>query len=276
MTLRTVLAELSITATATTQLLVGAQLATVPLDEFSFAVAVLPASGPDGTPARTPATIFLEAGITLGRGMPLIVLAEDPNEELPILGGLDSNVWTVSGAKDKASIRLHLTLFTKVLEVSRPPGDFVPRLDPPSIPSTGPYETSGEHPQGLENEALDLLRSSGATVEAQVVSSKGDHVDAVAIFRGAERTLGPVLVEIKALRGQGLTDAINQLATYLGQSGAAFGLVVYDGPRQLPSPIHGLPIVAIHIEDLRELVSQGTLGSTLIYSRNEIAHGMPR
>ena len=49
-TLQTVLAELGITATATTQLLVGAQLATVSLDEFSFAVAVLPTSGPDGIP----------------------------------------------------------------------------------------------------------------------------------------------------------------------------------------------------------------------------------
>ena len=42
----TVLAELGITATTTTQLLAGAQLATVPLDEYSFAVAVLPASRP--------------------------------------------------------------------------------------------------------------------------------------------------------------------------------------------------------------------------------------
>jgi Domain of unknown function (DUF4158) len=50
--LQAVLAELGITATATTQLLVGAQLTTVPLDEFSFAVAVLPASAPDGVGIR--------------------------------------------------------------------------------------------------------------------------------------------------------------------------------------------------------------------------------
>ena len=127
--LRTVLAELDITATATTQLLVGAQLATVPLDEFSFAVAVLPAAGPDGTPTATPATIFLEAGIALGRGVPLIVLAEDPAEDLPVLGGLASNVWTIAGAKDEASIRLHLTLFTKVLETHTPARDSVRHLE---------------------------------------------------------------------------------------------------------------------------------------------------
>lgn len=125
--LRTVLAELGVTATATTQLLVGAQLATLPLDEFSFAVTVLPASGPDGTPATTPATIFLEAGIALGRGVPLIVLAEDSDEDLPALGGLASDVWTIAGVKDEASIRLHLTLFTKILETHRPTRESVQR-----------------------------------------------------------------------------------------------------------------------------------------------------
>ena len=61
-TLEAVLAELGITATATTQLLAGAQLATVPLDEYNFAAAVLPAPRPGKTPAATPATIYLEAG----------------------------------------------------------------------------------------------------------------------------------------------------------------------------------------------------------------------
>jgi hypothetical protein len=126
--LRTVLAELGFTAMTTMQLLVGAQLATVPLDEFAFAVAVLPPSRSDGAPAAASATIFLEAGIALGRGLPLIVLAEDPDEDLPVFGGLASNVWTVVNAKDAASIRLHLTLFTKVLETHGPPGDSEPLL----------------------------------------------------------------------------------------------------------------------------------------------------
>jgi hypothetical protein len=159
-----VLAELGITATATTQLLVGAQLATVPLDEFSFAVAVLPASGPDGTPAPTPATIFLEAGIALGRGVPLIVLAEDPDDDLPVLGGLASNVWTIAGAKDEASIRLHLTLFTKILETHRPARESVPRLEPSAAPSVTPStETIGRRNQGLQEEVFGLLQGRPGT-----------------------------------------------------------------------------------------------------------------
>jgi hypothetical protein len=271
-TLRTVLAELGITATATTQLLVGAQLATVSLDEFSFAVAVLPASGPDGTPARTPATIFLEAGITLGRGVPLIVLAEDPDEDLPVLGGLASNVWTITGAKDEASIRLHLTLFTKVLGTRRPTPDFIPRLESSAAPS----ETIDQSGQGLEGEVLSLLQASGARVESQIVSGSGDHVDAVALIPGAERALGPVLIEVKALQGKGLSEAVSQLAAFLTRSGAMFGLVVYDGPRQKPGPASGFPIVAMHIDELREQVRDGSLGSTLVYIRNTAAHGLPR
>ena len=275
--LRTVLAELGVTATTTTQLLVGAQLATVPLDEFSFAVAVLPASGPDGTPATTPATIFLEAGIALGRGVPLIVLAEDPNEDLPVLGGLASNVWTIAGAKDEASIRLHLTLFTKVLETHRPARDSLPRPEPSAAPSVTPSsETIGRHDQGLQEEVFSLLQASGAKVESEAVSGGGDRVDAAALIPGAESALGPVLIEVKALQGHGLSAAVNQLAAFLARSGAMFGLVVYDGPRQEPGPASGFPIMAMHIDELREHVRHGSLGSTLVYVRNSAVHGLTR
>jgi len=275
--LRTVLAELGITATATTQLLVGAQLATVPLDEFSFAVAVLPASGPDGIPAPTPATIFLEAGIALGRGVPLIVLAEDPDEDLPVLGGVAGNVWTIVGAKDEASIRLHLTLFTKVLETHRPVRDSVPRLEPSAAPSvTPPAETTGRRDQSLQQEVLGLLQAGGAKVESQAVVSGGDRVDAVALIPGTERVLGPVLIEVTVRRGHGLSAAVNQLAAFLTRSGATFGLVVYDGPRLEPGPASGFPIAAMHIDELREHVRHGSLGSALVYIRNAAVHGLAR
>jgi hypothetical protein len=282
-----VLAELGITATATTQLLVGAQLATVPLDDFSFAVAVLPTSGPDRTPG-TPATIFLEAGIALGRGVPLIVLAEDPDEDLPALGGLASDVWTIAGAKDEASIRLHLTLFTKILETHRPSRDSVQdwHSDVLIVGDGGvgksklAMQLSGEafdrHGQGLQEEVLSLLQASGATVESEAVAGAGDRVDAVALIPGVERVLGPVLIEVKALRGHGLQAAVDQLTTFLGRSGAMFGLIVYDGPRQESGPIRDFPIVAMHIDQLRELVRDGILGSTLVHIRNTAVHGLTR
>ena len=276
--LQTVLAELDITATTTTQLLAGAELITVPLDEFSFAVAVLPASGPDGSPGTTPSTIFLEAGIALGRGLPLIVLAENPDEDLPVLGGLARNVWTIAGAKDEASIRLHLTLFTKVVESygrARDPG---PRLEPSVAPPETPLaESTVGREQGLQQEVVDLLRAVGSQVEVEAAADGGrDRVDAAALIPGAERVLGPVLIEVKALQGRGLPAAVSQLAAFLAQSGAMFGLVVYDGPRQKPGPASGFPIMAMHIDELREHVRQGSLGSTLVYARNSVAHGLGR
>jgi hypothetical protein len=275
--LRTVLAELGVTATATTQLLVGAQLAAVPLDGFSFAVAVLPAFGPDGIPTTTLATIFLEAGIVLGRGVPLIVVAEDPDEDLPALGGLASNVWTITGAKDEASLRLHLTLFTKVLETHSPVRDSVPRLESSAAPSVTPStEAIGRRGLGLQEEVLSLLQAAGAKVESETVSTGGDRVDAAALIPGTEHVLGPVLIEVKALQGRGLSSAVDQLTALLAVSGAMFGLVVYDGPRQEPRPVSGFAIAAMHVDDLREHVRRGSLGSTLIYSRNAAVHGLTR
>ncbi len=267
--LRAVLTELGIAATATTRLLVGAQLATVPLDEFSFAVAVLPASGPDDTRATAPATIFLEAGIALGRGLPLIVLAEDPDEDLPALGGLFSNVWTIAGAKDQASIRLHLTLFTKVLEATRDSG---PRVEPPAALTVTPsFAPIGQHGQRLEEEVFNLLKAGGAKVE---LDAGDDRVDAAALIPGAERVLGPVLIEVKSLQGHGLPEAVKQLAGFLTRSRAMFGLVVYDGPRQEASAPRGFPIVALHIDELQQRVRDGSLGSTLVHIRNAAVHGI--
>jgi hypothetical protein len=270
--LRTVLAELGITATATTRLLVGAQLATVLLDEFSFAVAVLPSSGPDETRATARANIFLEAGIALGRGLPLIVLAEDPDEDLPALGGLASNVWTIAGAKDEASIRLHLTLFTKVLETHSRARDPGPRPEVPAALTVTPsFAPIRRRDQSLEEEVISLLEAGGAKVE----SKAGDNrVDAAALIPGAERVLGPVPIEVKSLQGRGLPEVVKQLAAYLARSRAMFGLVVYDGPRQEADAPSGFPIVALHIDELRERVSDGSLGSTLIYIRNTAVHGI--
>lgn len=273
--LQTVLTELGITATATTELLVGAQLATVPLDRFTFAVALLPTFGPDDSPATT-AAIFLEAGIALGRGLPLIVLAEDPDEDLPALGGVAGNVWTIVGAKDEASIRLHLTLFSKVLESGESTRG--PSASPTAhagLVVTPSFSATAAGSQGLQGEVLGLLQAAGAKVEAESVSSGDNRVDAVALVPGAER-LGPVLIEVKSLNGHGLPAAVTQLTTFLGQSGAMFGLVVYDGPVQDPGPIRGFPIIALHVEQLRELVRGGTLGTTLVRTRNNAVHGSTR
>jgi hypothetical protein len=123
---------------------------------------------------------------------------------------------------------------------------------------------------------LDLLRAIGAEVETETVSGGDARVDAAALIPGTERVLGPVLIEVKALRGRGLPAAVSQLTAFLAQSGAAFGLVVYDGPHQQPGPANGFPVMAMHIDELREHASRGSLGQALVYARNAAAHGRSR
>jgi hypothetical protein len=275
--LRTVLEELEVGVTTTAQLLVGAQLATVPLDTFDFAVAVLPPTGPDGTPATTPSAVYLEAGIALGRGLPLVVLAENPDADLPGIGDLASDVWTVAGVKDEASLRLHLSLFSKVVATRRPgSGASLHAASSPPVMVVPPSEPIGVRAQRLEDFVLFLLQAAGALVEEPHSSGRDGGVDAAVLVPGAERVLGPVLIEVKALRGHGLSAAVRQLATFVIERGASLGLVVYDGPHQEQPQLSGLPVLAMQVDELRRQVESGALGRTLIQARNSFVHGSHR
>ena len=275
--LRAVLGELETEATTTAQLLVGAQLASVPLDEFDFAVAVLPATGPDGASATTPAAIYLEAGIALGRGLPLIVLAEDADEDLPSTGGLASNVWIVAGAQDEDGLRLHLSLFTKVLasrqavaaEAGREP------LMPAPVNTWGDRNAANRG-QRLFEAIVGLFQAGGAVIE-EANDGPGDRgVDAAVLIPGAEQSLGPVLVQVKALSGQGLPQVVQALAYPVDERRAVLGLVIYDGPRQNEQSPGGLPVVALHVDDLGPSLESGALRRKLIYARNSFVHGSRR
>jgi hypothetical protein len=273
--LRAVLGELETEVTTTAQLLVGAQLASVPLDQFDFAVAVLPATGPNGRPSTTPAAIYVEAGIVLGRGLPLIVLAEDAREDLPSLGGLASNVWLVAGARDEDNIRLHLSLFTKVLANSQPVA-VVAGADPSVLPTKAWTGDTTNRGQRLFEAVVGLFEAGGAVVE-EANDGPGDRgVDAAVLIPGTQRSLGPVLLQVKAFQGRGLPQTIRQHAYPVRERGAMLGLVVYDGPRQDEHVPAGLPVVVMHVDDLRQSIESGDLGRRLIYARNTFVHGANR
>lgn len=275
--LRAVLDELDTGVTTTAQLLVGAQLATVPLDMFDFAVAVLPATGPGGTPAPAPSAVYLEAGIALGRGLPLIVLTENADANLPGIGDLASDVWTVAGVKDEAGLRLHLSLFSKVVSARQPAdGSDLRAASPAPVLAVPPAEPIGMRAQRLEHLVLSLLQAAGAVVEEPHGSAGDGGVDAAVLVPGAERALGPVLIEVKALRGHGLSGAMRQLATFVIERAASLGLVVYDGPHQEQPLLSGLPVMAMQVDELRRQAESGALGRTLIQARNSFVHGSHR
>ncbi|MBL7491557.1 hypothetical protein I6A60_39145 [Frankia sp. AgB1.9] len=277
--LRVVFEELDTDITTTTDLLVGAQLATVPLDKFDLAAAVLPAAEPDGLPVSVLAALYLEMGIALGRGLPLIVLAEDTDAELPGIGDAAANAWLIAGVSDEASLRLHLSLFVQVAAMQRHASEtgFRRGLTPPL--ATPARETTAESPTThalrLEQEVIDLLRDSGALVEEAVRFPHDAGVDAAVVIPGTEQVLGPVLVEVKAQRDLDLARVTRDLAEAVLARGASLGLLVYDGAPRTPRPLGRLPVVVLHIDELRRALPGPALGRWLIDVRNRIVHGLP-
>ncbi|MCM3885048.1 restriction endonuclease [Frankia sp. R82] len=272
--LRVVAAETELLVTTSTQLLAGAQLVTVPLDDFDFAVAVLPATGADGTPASVPPAIYVELGVVLGRGLPLLVLAENPEDELPGFGGVAGDVWVIAGAIDEASLRLNLDLFDKVTGLRRRTGGHGPMGKPPVLVPGSALRGQLRAAAGqLEREVFELLKADGALVEEAADLGRDTAVDAAAVLPGVGGALGPVLVQVKALQGRDLSRAVRDLARAVSERGASLGVVVYDGPRQQPRTPADIPIVVLHVDDLRQRVEQHTLGRQLVEARNYFIHG---
>jgi hypothetical protein len=295
--LRAVLGEMGAEITTTTQLLVGADLAKVSLDGFDVAIAVLPRLGPDGRPSATAPALYVEIGIVLGRGLPLFVLAEDADRDLPLAGGLAPDLWIHSGSHSEEILRLHLGLFVEVVTSQgvpdRPvlqweplPDRQVPRRRPREIrgpdllepeQSTVIQEVTVQVPyvaakSDLDQVALDLLRRSGAKIEANA-ENQGGELDAVVLMPGTEHVLGRVYIELKTGRRKlDIDREVQQLATKAHMQGALIALLVYSGRRRQPSDDWQW-VVVMHIDELAQEVERKTLGRTLVKARNDFVHG---
>jgi hypothetical protein len=179
-----------------------------------------------------------------------------------------------------------LRLFIKTALSSRKtkaPIDREPETSGPDSRRIGGAGGGFDSVRGLrfERMVLDLLTDSDILIEENNELPEPDggidsQVDAAAIIPGTERVLGPVLVEIKSrLDGRrSLQDAEQQLLAYLRRSGATVGLLIYDGPCVILSDSR-LPIVALHIDELRQALQSQTLGRLLVRARNELVHGRP-
>lgn len=275
--LRTVLGELGAEVTITRDLLAGGQLATVPLDRFDYAVAVLPGPGPGSEPRSARLAIYFTAGLLQGRGLPLFVIAEDSADEFRSISGRAPDL---EGTYDTDTLRLHLSLFAEVAPLKK---RLTITWTPLSEPGTRRERVFDKAVRGfqLEQEVFDRLRESGSlVVERERLTDIG--ADAAMVIPGTEQSLGTVLVMVKSTADlRHLQDATRKLSTAVSVRRASLGILIYGGEPNRTTQEHlasrllmdDVPVVPMSIDRFRRENDTGSLGRTLIAHRNAFVHG---
>ena len=162
--LRVVLAEQAVDIESTSDVGAGVALAGVSLAQYDFAVAVIPADH-ERHEASLPA-IYIEIGVVVGRGLPLLVIAGPSIPASPALAGATTIVMTQLGNEE--ALRLHLGVFLRqmqaALRLEQPAR--LRALSAPSVPAAYALRlqaarTSPEGLRGAEFERTFHVRASG-------------------------------------------------------------------------------------------------------------------
>lgn len=119
--LRAVLTDHAVRIDPTSDVGAGVALAGVSLAPYDFAVAVIPADH-ERHEASLPA-IYIEIGVAVARGLPLIVIAGRAVPASPALAGATAIVMTELG--NEQALRLHLGVFVRQMQAA-------PRADQPA------------------------------------------------------------------------------------------------------------------------------------------------
>ena len=128
--LRTVLTDHAVDIDPTSDVGAGAALAGVSLAQYDFAVAVIPADH-ERHEASLPA-IYIEIGVAVARGLPLIVIAGTSIPASPALASATTIVMTELGNEE--ALRLHLGVFLRQMQ-SAPQMEQPARLPASPAPS---------------------------------------------------------------------------------------------------------------------------------------------
>src|SRR5581483_7720671 len=101
--LRAVLTDHAVTIYPTSDIGAGVALAGVSLAQYDFAAAVIPADQEQHGGSLT--AIYIEIGVAVARGLPLLVIAEASIPASPALAGATTIVMT--GLDNEQALRLH-------------------------------------------------------------------------------------------------------------------------------------------------------------------------
>lgn len=269
----------------------GVTLAQAAVDLADCAVAVLPSQ-----PTRTAeglAAIFIEIGIVVGRGIPIMVIVEPPEEPPPALAGA-TIVRTQVNHVD--ALRLHLRMFMLTVAAGGTVPQPAPRValepsslagfrerleaisNPPRVHGASSGEDASTRPMQLERLVHDILSAAGAVTatDVELSSDTRREADVVAYVPGTESVLGAIIVEVKLRRltEVDLQSAERQLLANMKAGRVGFGLLVHNGLAADAHKVRAAPfMLALSIDELLSELEYAPLGELLVRARNRAVHG---
>lgn len=279
--LRAVLTGHAVTIYATSDIGAGVTLAGVSLAQYDFAAAVIPADR-ERHDASLPA-IYIEIGVAVARGLPVLVIAEASIPASPALASATTIVMT--GLENNEALRLHVGVFLRQMQ-SAPRTEQPARLPAslaPAVPAAYLMRLQAvrESPGGLRGTGFerlvgDLLREAGAQAEDRSAWEPDGGVDIAAFIPGEEQRLGTVVIQVKSgtLTSRALLAAQHQLSTYVLQAGAGLGLLIYDQIAPATRKVPSSPLVlSLGIDQLLAELETKSLSTVLTQARNRAVHG---
>lgn len=279
--LRAVLADHAVDVDATSEVGAGTALAGVSLAQYDFAVAVIPADH-EQREAALPA-IYIEIGVAVARGLPLIVIAETSIPASPALASATTIVFTELSNQEALSLHLGLLLrqmqsAPRADQPTRPPASLAPPVPATYLTRLQSVRESPEGLRGTEFERLvgDLLREAGAQAEERSPWEPDQGADIAAFIPGEEQRLGAVVIQVKSgtLTSHALRATQHQLSTYVLQAGAGMGLLVYDQIAPAARTVPPAPqVFSLGIDQLLAELETKPLSTVLIQARNRAVHG---
>lgn len=258
----------------------GVGLARADLAQFDFALALLPDH--PGAPSAATAAIYVEIGVVVGRGLPVLVFTAPDSPAPAALAGLTS----VTASLDNVdALRLHIGLFLRTLASeprtaahrAQPVGDTLAAATRARLKHLRRPDPDPRKPFDFEDIALDLLRGSGALVEQRSFAGGDTGVDAAAFVEGTEEQLGTLVVQCKWSNRQPPLDSWirsrDRLSDYVLQSPRAFGLFIYGiaDASEVRIPPTNL-VFTVSIDQLVADLADRSLPDLLIQARNRLVH----
>ncbi len=225
------------------------------------------------------ARVFFEAGVALGLGLPLLVMAEADADSGPLKGL--SVAQLPGGTRNEEALRFHLGLFitsaarAAPAQVKRPPSPLKINLLEQRAKLDALHREGSANGRMLERWAVDLFRAGGAKVaEASNPSNRG--LDLVAELEGLNLP-GPLVVEVKGGKpsSRRLLEAALQLQYLVLQERAGLGLLLFDDaamPAGFALQVVPMVVCLGAAEPLSMMEQHGSLADAMRSARNEAVH----